>query len=96
VQKPAKLSDIVNEKSGPPAWKQLPTCYQVSETNVNSHTWQISKDSKPGVFTVSALASATGYKSLIIRTKATFNVSPAVVQTWFHNNTGLSTAGFSS
>jgi pimeloyl-ACP methyl ester carboxylesterase len=33
VQKPAKLSDTVNEKSGPPAWKQLPTWYQVSEND---------------------------------------------------------------
>jgi pimeloyl-ACP methyl ester carboxylesterase len=31
VQKPANLSGIVNEKSGPPAWKQLPTWYEVSE-----------------------------------------------------------------
>ncbi|MGA8085442.1 MAG: hypothetical protein WB988_26595 [Candidatus Nitrosopolaris sp.] len=29
---------------------------------------------------MSALASATGYKSLLIPTIATFNVSPAVVQ----------------
>jgi hypothetical protein len=33
VQKPANLSGIVNEKSGPPAWKQLPTWYQVSEND---------------------------------------------------------------
>jgi pimeloyl-ACP methyl ester carboxylesterase len=30
VQKPMSLS-ILNETSGPPAWKQLPTWYQVSE-----------------------------------------------------------------
>jgi pimeloyl-ACP methyl ester carboxylesterase len=33
VQKPANLSGIVTEKSGPPAWKQLPTWYQVSEND---------------------------------------------------------------
>jgi pimeloyl-ACP methyl ester carboxylesterase len=33
VQKPGNLSGIVNEKSGPPAWKQLPTWYQVSEND---------------------------------------------------------------
>jgi pimeloyl-ACP methyl ester carboxylesterase len=32
-QKPANLSGIVNDKSGPPAWKQLPTWYQVSEND---------------------------------------------------------------
>jgi hypothetical protein len=31
VQKPGNLKGIVNEKPGPPAWKQLPTWYQVSE-----------------------------------------------------------------
>ena len=51
-----------------------------NNSGIFTHTWQISKDSKPGVFTVSALASATGYKSLLLPTKATFNVSPAVVQ----------------
>jgi pimeloyl-ACP methyl ester carboxylesterase len=30
VQKPAHQS-LLTEKSGPPAWKQLPTWYQVSE-----------------------------------------------------------------
>jgi len=30
VQKPA-ISGLVNVKSGPPAWKQLPTWYEVSE-----------------------------------------------------------------
>ena len=30
VQKPANLSGVANEKSGPPAWKQLPTWYEVS------------------------------------------------------------------
>jgi pimeloyl-ACP methyl ester carboxylesterase len=33
VQKPANLSGIVYEKSGPPAWKQLPVWYQVSEND---------------------------------------------------------------
>jgi len=33
VQKPANLSGIVNEKSGPPAWKQLPTWYQISDND---------------------------------------------------------------
>lgn len=32
VQKPSNLSGIA-EKSGPPAWKQLPTWYQVSEND---------------------------------------------------------------
>ncbi|MGH9951466.1 MAG: alpha/beta fold hydrolase [Nitrososphaeraceae archaeon] len=32
VQKPANQS-ILAEKSGPPAWKQLPTWYQISENN---------------------------------------------------------------
>ena len=32
-QKPANLSGIVNETSGPPAWKQVPTWYQVSEND---------------------------------------------------------------
>jgi pimeloyl-ACP methyl ester carboxylesterase len=31
VQKPANISGLVNAKSGPPAWKQLPTWYEVSE-----------------------------------------------------------------
>jgi pimeloyl-ACP methyl ester carboxylesterase len=31
VQKPANVSGLVNVKSGPPAWKQLPTWYEVSE-----------------------------------------------------------------
>ena len=33
VQKPANLSGILDEKSGPPAWKQLPAWYQVSEND---------------------------------------------------------------
>jgi len=33
VQKPGNLTGIVNEKSGPPAWKQLPIWYQVSEND---------------------------------------------------------------
>jgi pimeloyl-ACP methyl ester carboxylesterase len=33
VQKPRNISGIVNEKSGPPAWKQVPTWYQVSEND---------------------------------------------------------------
>jgi hypothetical protein len=32
LQKPANLS-IFTEKSGPPAWKQLPTWHQVSEND---------------------------------------------------------------
>ena len=31
MQKPANISGLVNVKSGPPAWKQLPTWYEVSE-----------------------------------------------------------------
>ena len=34
TQKPIKMS-IFTEKSGPPAWKQLPTWYQVSENDRN-------------------------------------------------------------
>jgi hypothetical protein len=49
-------------------------------SGIFTHTWKISKDSKPGVFTVSALTSANGYKSLLIPTRATFIVIPAVVQ----------------
>src|SRR5215469_4869575 len=33
VQKLGNISGIANEKSGPPAWKQLPTWYQVSEND---------------------------------------------------------------
>ncbi|MGB8938011.1 MAG: alpha/beta hydrolase [Candidatus Nitrosopolaris sp.] len=33
VQKPANISGLVNAKSGPPAWKQLPTWYEVSEND---------------------------------------------------------------
>ena len=33
VQKPANISGIANVKSGPPAWKQLPTWYQISEND---------------------------------------------------------------
>jgi pimeloyl-ACP methyl ester carboxylesterase len=33
VQKPSNISGIANEKSGPPAWKQVPTWYQVSEND---------------------------------------------------------------
>jgi hypothetical protein len=47
-------------------------------SGIFTHTWKISKNSKPGVFTVSALTSATGYKSLLIPTRATFIVSPAL------------------
>jgi pimeloyl-ACP methyl ester carboxylesterase len=31
VQKPANISGLFNVKSGPPAWKQLPTWYEVSQ-----------------------------------------------------------------
>jgi hypothetical protein len=33
VQKPGNLSGILHEKSESPAWKQLPTWYQVSEND---------------------------------------------------------------
>ena len=33
MQKSSNISGIANEKSGPPAWKQLPTWYQVSEND---------------------------------------------------------------
>jgi pimeloyl-ACP methyl ester carboxylesterase len=33
VQKPPNFSPMLGEKSGPPAWKQLPTWYQVSESD---------------------------------------------------------------
>jgi pimeloyl-ACP methyl ester carboxylesterase len=34
VQKPPYFSPMLEEKSGPPAWKQLPTWYQVSENDL--------------------------------------------------------------
>jgi pimeloyl-ACP methyl ester carboxylesterase len=34
VQKPPNFSPMLEEKSGPPAWKQLPTWYQVSENDL--------------------------------------------------------------
>ncbi|MFZ0221883.1 MAG: hypothetical protein WAM42_09355 [Candidatus Nitrosopolaris sp.] len=46
---------------------------------VFTHTWKVSKDSKPGTFTVNVFAYATGYKSQLIPTKTTFNVNSAVV-----------------
>lgn len=33
VQKPPNFSPMLGEKSGPPAWKQLPTWYQISEND---------------------------------------------------------------
>ena len=45
-----------------------------------THTWMVGNDSKPGLFTVSVLASATGYNSQLIPTKATFKVNSAVIQ----------------
>lgn len=45
-----------------------------------TYTWIIGNNSKPGLFTVSVLASATGYKSQLIPTKATFKVDPATVE----------------
>jgi hypothetical protein len=48
-------------------------------SGVYIHTWKVSKDSKPGIFTVSVLASITGYKSQLIPTKTTFNVNSPVV-----------------
>ena len=44
-----------------------------------TNTWKVSKDSKPGTFTVSVFAYANGYKSQLIPTKTTFNVNSAVV-----------------
>jgi pimeloyl-ACP methyl ester carboxylesterase len=34
VQKPPNFSPMLEEKSGPPAWKQLPTWYQVTENDL--------------------------------------------------------------
>jgi pimeloyl-ACP methyl ester carboxylesterase len=34
VQKPPNFSPMLEEKSGPPAWKQFPTWYQVSENDL--------------------------------------------------------------
>lgn len=48
-------------------------------SGVYIHTWKVSKDSKPGIFTVSVLASITGYTSQLIPTKTTFNVNSPVV-----------------
>lgn len=45
-----------------------------------TYTWMVDNDSKPGVFTVSVLASANGYTSQLIPTKATFKVNSPVVQ----------------
>lgn len=49
-------------------------------SGIFTYTWMVGNDSKPGVFTVSVLASATGDKSQLIPTKATFKVNSAVVQ----------------
>jgi hypothetical protein len=49
-------------------------------SGIFTYTWNVSKNSKPGIFTVSVLASATGYKSRLIPTTTTFNVKPVFVQ----------------
>ena len=45
-----------------------------------TYTWMVGNVSKPGLFTVSVLASATGYKGQLIPTKATLKINSAVVQ----------------
>ena len=45
-----------------------------------TYKWMVDDDSRPGLFTVSVLTSATGYKSQLIPTKATFKVDSAVIQ----------------
>lgn len=49
-------------------------------SGIFTYTWNVSKNSKPGIFTVSVLASATGYKSRLIPTRTTFNVNPVFAQ----------------
>lgn len=44
-------------------------------SGVFSYTWKINKDSEPGVFTVGVHATASGYQSQSIPTRATFNVN---------------------
>jgi len=43
-----------------------------------AYTWKVSKDSKPGVFTVSVQASANGYQNQPAPTRTTFNVVSAL------------------
>jgi hypothetical protein len=42
-------------------------------------TWKVSKDSKPGVFTVGIHASASGYQNQSTPTRTTFNVIPGAI-----------------
>ena len=44
-----------------------------------TYTWKVSKDSKPGVFTVGIHASATGYQNQSTPTRTTFNVNSGAV-----------------
>jgi hypothetical protein len=43
-------------------------------SGIFSYTWKVSKDSKPGVFTVGVNVSAAGYQNQSIPTRTTFNV----------------------
>jgi hypothetical protein len=43
-------------------------------SGIFTFTWKISKDSKPGVFTVGVHASASGYQNQSTQTRTTFNV----------------------
>jgi len=49
-------------------------------SGIFTYTWNVSKNSKPGIFTVSVLASAMGYKSRLIPTRTTLNVNPVFAQ----------------
>lgn len=49
-------------------------------SGIFTYSWNVSKNSKPGIFTVSVLASAMGYKSRLIPTRSTFNVNPVFAQ----------------
>jgi hypothetical protein len=50
-----------------------------NNSGIFTYTWKVSKDSKPGVFTVAVHASANGYQNQSTPTRTTFNVvSPSV------------------
>jgi hypothetical protein len=45
-----------------------------NNSGIFTYTWKVSKESKPGVFTVGVHASANGYQNQSIPTRTTFNV----------------------
>ena len=53
-------------------------------SGIFTYTWKVSKDSKPGVFTVGVHASASGYKSQSTPTRTTFNVNSGDVHKTHH------------